>query len=77
MLTAFNGYYDGVNIVISDSVSLQKGQKVIITAEIAEKPAKRTGDLDRDLASFMGRGGKSFTGDAVNYVRELRENDRI
>jgi hypothetical protein len=72
MLTAINGYYNGSYIVMSENVTLQKGQKVIITVDVSEAPIKKI-----DLSSFMGRGKKMFNGDAAEYVNELRENDRV
>ena len=73
MLTAINGYYDVFNIVMSENVTLQKGQKVIITVDINNVPSKKT----VDLSGFMGRGKKMFTEDAADHIRELRENDRL
>ena len=73
MLTAVEGYYDGSRVVLSGNLALQKGQKVIVTAEVVDAPLKKP----IDLSVFMGRGKKLFEGDAAEYVRELRENDRI
>ncbi len=73
MLTAINGYYNGSYIVMSENVALQKGQKVIITVDVSDAPIKKK----VDLSSFMGRGKKMFSGDAADYVKELRENDRV
>ena len=73
MLTAINGYYNGSYIVMSENVALQKGQKVIITVDVSEAPTKKK----VDLSSFMGRGRKMFTEDAAEFVKELRENDRV
>ena len=70
MLTAVSGYYDGLHIVISDSIALKKGQKVIITADISEPPVKKSVDLSK----FMGRGEKMFAGDADEFVKELRNS---
>ena len=73
MLTAIEGYYDGSRIVLTENVALQKGQKVIVTVEVVDVDVKKP----VDLSVFMGRGKKMFEGDAAEYVRELRENDRI
>ena len=73
MLTAISGYYNGDYIVTDGNVALKKGQKVIITLDIPdEEIAKKV-----DLSSFMGRGEKMFQTDAGEYVKELREDDRI
>ena len=73
MLTAINGYYDGIHIVLSDNIKLKKGQKVIITAEVSDTTPQKNLDLSR----FMGRGKKMFKGDAAEFIKELRENDRV
>ena len=73
MLTAINGYYNGSYIVMSENVALQKGQKVIITVDVSDAIIKKK----VDLSSFMGHGRKMFTDDAAEFVKELRENDRV
>ena len=73
MLTAIEGYYDGSRIVLTENLALQKGQKVIVTAEVVGAPVKKP----IDLSVFMGRGKKMFEGDAAEYVKELRDNDRV
>ncbi len=72
MLTAIKGYYDGKNIIVDDDIPLQKGQRVIITADTEDKPTKKI-----DLKEFMGCGEKMFHGDAAEFIKKLRENDRI
>lgn len=74
MLTAISGYYDGAHIVLDENVSMQIGQKVIITLDVgpASTPKKQV-----DLSKFMGRGAKMFQTDAGEFVKELRENDRL
>lgn len=72
MLAAVNGYYDGDSIVLEEDISLSKGQKVIVT--ILDTVQRKEGiDIDR----YIGRGKKMFQSDAQDYVRELRENDRL
>lgn len=73
MLTAVSGYYNGSYIVLNENIPMQKGQKVIITLDVGETPIQKKVDLSR----FMGRGEKMFQTDAADYVKELRENDRI
>ena len=73
MLTAINGYYNGFYIVMSENIALQKGPQVIITVDVNDAPTKKK----IDLSSFMGRGRKMFTDDAAEFVKELRENDRV
>ena len=73
MLTAVSGYYNGSYIVLNENIPIQKGQKVIITLDVSETPIQKKGDLSQ----FMGRGEKMFQTDAADYVKELRENDRI
>ncbi|MBR0225266.1 MAG: hypothetical protein IJL92_04320 [Thermoguttaceae bacterium] len=71
MLTAIEGYYDGSRIVLTGNHALQKGQKVVVTAEVIDASAK----TPTDLSVFMGRGKKIFEGDAAEYVKELRKDD--
>ena len=72
MLAAVNGYYNGDSIVLEEEVSLEKGQKVIVTILDAKQKKERI-----DLEHYIGRGKKMLYSDAQDYVRELRENDRI
>lgn len=72
MLAAVNGYYNGDSIVLEENVSLTKGQKVIVTIlDTTQKKEKI------DLERYIGRGKKMFHSDAQDYVRELRDNDRL
>ena len=74
MLTAVKGHYDGSKIVMEEDVSMAAGQELIIT--ILE-PTKATG-CKHDLHKYMGRGEKMFPdSDPADYVKELRENDRV
>ena len=73
MLTAVKGYYNGNQIVIEEDVQLSVGQEVIVTILEMKKPQKKKIDLKK----YMGRGEKMFQTDAQDYIRELRDNDRI
>lgn len=73
MLTAVNGYYNGEQIVMDEKINLQKGQKVIIT--ILEYSPMREKKID--LKKYMGRGEKLFKTDAAEYVKGLRNDDRL
>ena len=73
MLTAVNGYYDGKHIVTEENIRLVTGQKVIITILDSIPSEKKK----VDLSSYMGRGAKLFQSDAQEYVRGLRDDDRI
>lgn len=75
MLAAVNGYYNGDNIVLEEDVSLKKGQRVIVT--ILEHNHYMQKKEPIDLEHYIGRGKKMFHSDAQDYVRELRENDRM
>nr|WP_304970354.1 hypothetical protein [uncultured Schaedlerella sp.] len=73
MMSAVKGYYDGKQIVINEDVKMSIGQEVIITIlDMLRKKKKRI-----DLEKYMGRGKKMFTQDAQDYVKELRDNDRL
>ena len=74
MLTSIEGYYDGRQIVMDERVALREGQRVIITIlEPMAEHAEKTVDLTR----YMGRGDKMFNGNADDYVKGLRADDRI
>ncbi|MEZ3470839.1 MAG: hypothetical protein K1W40_21385 [Schaedlerella sp.] len=73
MMSAVKGYYDGKQIVINEDVKMSIGQEVIIT--ILDMPRKKKKRID--LEKYMGRGKKMFTQDAQDYVKELRDNDRL
>lgn len=73
MLTAVKGYYNGNHIVINEDVTLSTGQEVIVT--ILDSPSAERKNID--LKKYMGRGEKMFQTDAQDYVKELRDNDRI
>ena len=73
MLSAVKGYYNGNQIVIEEDVQLSVGQEVIVTILEMKKPQKKKIDLKK----YMGRGEKMFQTDAQDYIRELRDNDRI
>lgn len=73
MLTAVNGYYNGEQIVMEEEVNLQAGQKVIVTI-LDYIPARKK---QINLEKYMGRGPKLFNSDAGEYVKSLRNDDRI
>ena len=73
MLAAVKGYYNGSHIVIDEDVSLSAGQEVIVTIlDTQSVPEKKI-----DLKKYMGRGEKMFHSDAQDYIREMRDSDRI
>ena len=76
MMPAVYGHYDGKHIVMDEELPLQKGQRVIIIAlEDSAIPSSAT-KIDY-LKSFMNKGPRLFEGDAQDYDRELRDNDRF
>ena len=74
MLTAVEGYYNGSQIVMNEHIKLHYGQKVIITVLEHIEPKKKT---KIDLRKYSGRGEKMFHGDADDYVKGLRSDDRV
>lgn len=73
MLAAVKGYYNGSHIVINEDIGLSAGQEVIVTIlDTQSVPEKKI-----DLKKYMGRGGKMFHSDAQDYIREMRDSDRI
>ena len=73
MLAAVKGYYNGSHIVINEDISLNAGQEVIVTIlDSQSTPEKKI-----DLKKYMGRGEKMFHADAQEYIKEMRDSDRI
>ena len=73
MLAAVKGYYNGKQIVMNEDVKLVAGQEVIVTILEMQNKAKKKVDLKK----YMGRGEKMFQTDAQNYIKELRDSDRV
>ncbi len=73
MLAAVRGYYNGSHIVIDEDISLSTGQEVIVTI----LDTQNAPDEKIDLKKYMGRGEKMFHTDAQEYIREMRDSDRI
>ncbi|MCM1143864.1 MAG: hypothetical protein NC318_10030 [Blautia sp.] len=73
MLAAVKGYYNGNHIVINEDINLNTGQEVIVT--ILDMPSDP--DKKIDLKKYMGRGEKMFHTDAQDYIKGMRDNDRI
>lgn len=83
MLVAVKGYYDGTQIVLdeNDRKTLNIGDEVIITIlDRLNTTGKETrADKRRriiDLEKYVVSSGRS-TEEINNYIRELRDNDRI
>lgn len=83
MLAAVKGYYDGTQIVVdeNDKKTLSIGDEVIITIldrtnttreETRADKRRRIVDLEKYVVS-----GKRSTEEIDNYIRELRDGDRI
>lgn len=73
MLAAVKGYYNGKQIVMNEDVKLAAGQEVIVTILEMQNKAKKAIDLKK----YMGRGEKMFQTDAQDYIKELRDSDRV
>ena len=73
MLAAVKGYYNGKQIVMNEDVKLATGQEVIVTILEMQNKEKKTIDLKK----YMGRGEKMFQTDAQDYIKELRDGDRV
>ena len=76
MMQAVGGYFNGEHIVMDENIGLSNGDRVIVT--ILEKKSKKADfDPDFDIMQFKGA-CKSRRGiDATEYVRSLRDNDRL
>ena len=73
MLAAVKGYYNSSHIVINEDINLNTGQEVIVTILDTQTPSEKKIDLKK----YMGRGEKMFQTDAQDYIKELRDSDRI
>jgi hypothetical protein len=73
MFSTVTGYYDGNQIVMNEKMKLEVGQKVMITILEQKKSSRK----NIDLSKYVGRGEKMFQTDAAEYVKELRNCDRI
>lgn len=73
MMTAVKGYYNGNQIIMDEDVKLTAGQEVIVTILDVPKQVNKKIDLNK----YMGRGEKMFHSDAQDYIKELRNDDRI
>lgn len=73
MLTAVKGYYNGNQIVMEEDIQLSTGQEVIVTILETPKQSKKKINLKK----YMGRGEKMFQTDAQDYIKELRDSDRV
>lgn len=73
MLAAVKGYYNGSHIVFNEDISLSAGQEVIVTILDSQSVPENKIDLKK----YMGRGEKMFHTDAQEYIREMRDSDRI
>lgn len=83
MLAAVKGYYDGTQIVVdeNDRKTLNIGDEVIITILDRLNPTRKETRAEKrrrvvDLEKYVVSTGRS-TEEIDNYIRELRDNDRI
>lgn len=83
MLVAVKGYYDGTQIVVdeNDRKTLNTGDEVIITILDRLDTTKKEARAEKrrrivDLEKYVVSGGRSVE-EIDNYIRELRDNDRI
>lgn len=76
MLSAVSGYYNGAHIVMDEEIHLKPGQKVIITV-LGEIVNSNTEQKKNNLRKYMYRGKTMIEGDAQDYVKELRADDRV
>ena len=73
MMLAVKGIIQGNAVVIEDEdIKKYEGKDVIVT--ILDYPYKKQ---KVDLRKYMGRGEKMFQSDAQEYIKELRDDERI
>lgn len=72
-MLALKGTIQGNSIIVEEeNIEKYAGKDVIVT--ILDYPYKKK---KIDLRKYMGRGEKMFQSDAQEYIKEMRENDRI
>ncbi len=74
-MIAVKGIIQGNTVVIEDEeIKKYDGKDAIVTIldYQSKSQAKKI-----DLKKYMGRGEKLFPSDAQEYIREMRDNDRI
>lgn len=74
MLTSVQGYYNGSHIVLDENIKLDIGQQVIVTL-LQSKNTRAPRNLD--WSKYIGDGARGGPGDAQEYVKELRDGDRL
>ena len=73
-MLAVKVYYDGTKIIVNDDVVLQEGQELIITlldTQLNIISQNQNFDFDKYTTKT------DRIQDAGEYIKELRENDRI
>ena len=77
MMLAVKGIIQGNAVVIEDEdIKKYEGKDVIVT--ILDYPYKKQQKEKKvDLRKYMGRGEKMFQSDAQEYIKELRDDERI
>lgn len=74
-MLAVKGIIQGNTVVIEDEdIKKYDGKDVIVT--ILDFPYREQ-TQKVDLKKYMGRGEKLFQSDAQEYIREMRDNDRL
>ena len=74
-MKVLKGHFDGIHIIISDSMQLAKGQEVTILVDESDKSQKRAAEL---VGRYYGICQGMLNGrDAQECVNELRANDRV
>ena len=66
------GSFDGRYIIPDKDIHLSSGQKILVTIHDA---VDKRGDIDLD--KYINQGEKLFPEDAQEYIRELRNEERI
>lgn len=73
-MLAVKGYYDGTKIIVNDDIILQEGQELIITlldTQLSSISLNKKFDFDKYTVKIDRKQ------DPQEYVKELRENDRV
>ena len=75
MAEAVMGYYDGNRVILKDKVLWNTGQEVLVA--VPPRSLKKTKQSKIDFSEFRSGGRYAIDKDAQDYVKELRENDRM
>ena len=79
-MLAFRGTIQGNTVIVEEEdIKYFEGEVVILSILDYPFGGRVEGLVEKkiDLSKYMGRGEKMFQSDAQEYIKEMRDNDRI